>query len=69
AAKGLEEKLKASGKPYEVHLYPGATHAFMNTSPEGAERRKRLGMTDENEGSADLAWSRFQSWMSRYLSA
>lgn len=69
AAKGLEEKLKASGKPYEVHLYPGVTHAFMNTSPEGAERRKRLGMTDENEGAADLAWSRFQSWMSRYLSA
>ncbi|XP_071730020.1 uncharacterized protein [Rutidosis leptorrhynchoides] len=68
-AKVLEEKLKASGKPHEVHLYPGVTHAFMNTSPEGIERRKGMGMTDDNVAAADLAWSRFQSWMSRYLSA
>ncbi|KAI3497278.1 hypothetical protein L1887_39772 [Cichorium endivia] len=70
AAKGLEEKLKASGKPYEVHIYPGVTHAFMNTSPEGVERRKVLGMVDDtNIDPADVAWSRFQSWMNRYLSA
>lgn len=68
-AKGLEEKLKESGKPFEVHVYPGVTHAFMNTSPEGIERRKGMGMTDENEAAAELAWSRFQSWMSCYLSA
>ncbi|KAI3702564.1 hypothetical protein L6452_28307 [Arctium lappa] len=69
AAKGLEEKLKASGKPFEVHLYPGVAHAFMNTSPEGIERRKGMGMNDDNEAAAELAWSRFQSWMSCYLSA
>ncbi|KAL4581350.1 hypothetical protein LXL04_017564 [Taraxacum kok-saghyz] len=69
-AKALEEKLKASGKPYEVHIYPGATHAFMNTSPEGVERRKRLGMIDQPKADhADVAWSRFKSWMERYLSA
>ncbi|KAL8239392.1 hypothetical protein R6Q59_015959 [Mikania micrantha] len=68
AAKALEEKLKASGKPFEVHVYPGISHAFMNTSPEGVERRKVLGMTDDSEAAADLAWSRFQSWMNCYLS-
>ncbi|KAK9074059.1 hypothetical protein SSX86_006656 [Deinandra increscens subsp. villosa] len=69
AAKSLEEKLKASGKPHEVHVYPGVTHAFMNTSPEGIERRKGMGMADENKAAADLAWSRFQAWMNCYLSA
>ncbi|KAM3745001.1 hypothetical protein ACB098_06G093100 [Castanea mollissima] len=69
AAKALEEKLKASGVPYEVHIYPGNAHAFMNRSPEGLKRRKGMGLPDEDEASAELAWSRFQSWMTRYLSA
>ena len=69
AAKSLEEKLKASGIPYEVHIYPGNAHAFMNRSQEGVKRRKDMGLTDEDEASCQLAWSRFQSWMSRYLSA
>ena len=69
AAKALEEKLKASGIPYEVHIYPGNAHAFMNRSPEGLKRRKGMGLPDEDEASAELAWSRFQSWMTRYLSA
>lgn len=69
AAKALEEKLKASGVPYEVHIYPGNAHAFMNRSPEGLKRRKGMGLPDEDEASAELAWSRFQSWMTRYLTA
>ncbi|KAL5730027.1 carboxymethylenebutenolidase [Ranunculus cassubicifolius] len=68
AAKGLEEKLKASGVPHEVHLYPGNGHAFMNTSADGIQRRKGMGLEDENEAAAELAWSRFTSWMGRYLS-
>ncbi|KAL0001665.1 hypothetical protein SO802_015446 [Lithocarpus litseifolius] len=68
-AKALEEKLKASGVPYEVHIYPGNAHAFMNRSPEALKRRKGMGLPDEDEASAELAWSRFQSWMTRYLSA
>ncbi|KAJ8452938.1 hypothetical protein Cgig2_014701 [Carnegiea gigantea] len=67
AAKALEEKLKASGVPYEVHIYLGCGHAFMNRSLDGIERRKRMGINDETESAAELAWSRFQSWMSRYL--
>ncbi|CAN6701990.1 unnamed protein product [Malus baccata var. baccata] len=67
-AKSLEEKLKASGIPYEVHIYPGNAHAFMNRSQEGAKRRKDMGLTAEDEASCQLAWPRFQSWMSRYLS-
>ncbi|KAI5565601.1 hypothetical protein POPTR_014G155200v4 [Populus trichocarpa] len=69
AAKALEEKLKASGIPYEVHIYPGNAHAFMNRSPEGVMRRKGMGLPDEDEASAELAWSRFTTWMTRYLSA
>ncbi|GFY97546.1 alpha/beta-Hydrolases superfamily protein [Actinidia rufa] len=68
AAKALEEKLKASGVPHEVHIYPGNAHAFMNTSPDGVKRRKGMGLDDEDEAAAELAWSRFRSWMSRYLS-
>ncbi|KAB5527639.1 hypothetical protein DKX38_021486 [Salix brachista] len=69
AAKALKEKLKASGIPYEVHIYPGNAHAFMNRSPEGVKRRKDMGMPDEDEASAALAWSRFTTWMTHYLSA
>lgn len=67
-AKKLEEKLKAAEVPHEVHYYPGVTHAFMNRSPDGLARRKNMGMTDDNEAAAELAWTRFRSWMSLYLS-
>lgn len=67
AAKSLEEKLKSSGIPYEVHIYPGCSHAFMNTSPEALKRKKGMGLTDENQEAVDLAWSRFSSWMGRFL--
>lgn len=68
AAKGLDEKLKVSGVPHEVHIYPGCGHAFMNRSEEGVKRRKNMGMEDEDEAAVQLAWSRFTAWMSRYLS-
>ncbi|PIA28841.1 hypothetical protein AQUCO_06600042v1 [Aquilegia coerulea] len=67
AAKSLEQKLKSSGVPHEVHIYPGSGHSFMNTSPDGIKRRKGMGLDDENEGAVELAWSRFSSWMSQYL--
>ncbi|KAG9447607.1 hypothetical protein H6P81_013735 [Aristolochia fimbriata] len=69
AAKSLEEKLKSSGVPQELHIYPGVGHAFMNTSPDAVKRRKEMGIKDENKEAAELAWSRSSSWMSRYLSA
>jgi len=69
AAKALEEKLKASGISHEVHIYPGNSHAFMNRSSEGINRRKNMGLPDEDEASVQLAWSRFQSWMTQYLSS
>ncbi|XP_043691099.1 protein usf-like [Telopea speciosissima] len=68
AAKSLEEKLKVSGLPSEVYIYPGNGHAFMNRSPEAVKRRKGMGLTDEDEDAVELAWSRFQTWMSRFLS-
>ncbi|KAK7324808.1 hypothetical protein VNO77_28663 [Canavalia gladiata] len=69
AAKALEEKLKAARIPHEVHFYPGNTHAFMNISPEGIQRRKEMGFSDEDEAAVQLAWFRFQTWMTRYLSS
>lgn len=68
AAKSLEEKLKSSGTPYEVHIYPGSGHAFMNTSADAVKRRKEMGLLDENKEAVELAWSRFSSWMNRHLS-
>ncbi|KAK1302383.1 hypothetical protein QJS10_CPB12g00672 [Acorus calamus] len=69
SAKSLEEKLKSSGVPYEVRIYAGSAHAFMNTSPDGVKRRKGMGLTDEDQAAVDLAWSRFSSWMGKYLSS
>lgn len=69
AAKALEEKLKSSGAPFEVHIYPGCSHAFLNTSPDGVKRRKEMGSVDEDPEAVNLAWSRFSSWMGKYLSA
>lgn len=66
--KALEEKLKASGVPHEVHIYPGASHAFMNKSPEGVQRRKNMGLTDEDDVAVELAWTHFRNWMNRFLS-
>uniref|UniRef100_A0A3Q7GH68 Dienelactone hydrolase domain-containing protein n=1 Tax=Solanum lycopersicum TaxID=4081 RepID=A0A3Q7GH68_SOLLC len=67
--KALEEKLKTAGVPHEVYFYPKTGHAFMNKSPEGVERRQKMGMPDVEDAAVDQAWSRFRSWMSRFLSA
>ncbi|XP_078431082.1 alpha/beta-Hydrolases superfamily protein [Wolffia australiana] len=69
AAKALEEKLRTAGVPSEVYIYPGCGHAFMNTSEEGVKRRKTMGLEDEGLDAAKLAWSRFSSWMGKYLLA
>ncbi|KAK6918848.1 Dienelactone hydrolase [Dillenia turbinata] len=53
---------------FPMHIYPGNAHAFMNRSPEGVARRKSMGMPDEDDTAVELAWSRFRSWMSRFLS-
>ncbi|CAI9090122.1 OLC1v1024816C1 [Oldenlandia corymbosa var. corymbosa] len=68
-AKALEQKLKAAGVPHEVYIYPGLSHAFMNSSPEGEERRKKMGLNDKDDAGVELAWSRFRSWMKKYLTS
>lgn len=65
----MEEKLEAAGVPNEVYIYPGLAHAFMNNSPEGAQRRKHMGLNDSDDAAVELAWSRFRAWMSKYLSS
>lgn len=56
-AKELEENFKESEYPYEVHIYPGKGHAFMNS----------MILPDEDDAEVQLAWSRFKEWMTRYL--
>ena len=53
-----ETALKASGKSYEIHMYPGAQHAFNNDT--NAARY--------NQQAAGLAWSRTVAFLKKYLS-
>jgi carboxymethylenebutenolidase len=51
-----EEALKANGKTYEAHVYPGANHGFHNDSTPRYD-----------EAAAQLAWQRTLDWFGRYL--
>jgi carboxymethylenebutenolidase len=52
-----EVALKAAGKSYEVHIYPGAQHAFNNDT----------GPARYNKDAADLAWSRTLAFFRKHL--
>lgn len=67
AANALRESLKAAGVPSEVFIYPGQGHAFMNSSEEAIKRKKAVGFDDHDQGTVDLAWSRFHAWFGKYL--
>ncbi|MEO9338454.1 YghX family hydrolase [Mesorhizobium sp. SB112] len=51
-----EEALKAGGKTYEAHIYPGVNHGFHNDSTPRYD-----------EAAAKLAWERTIAWFERYL--
>lgn len=51
-----EAALKAAGKTYEVHIYPGVNHGFHNDSTPRYD-----------EAAAKLAWDRTIAWFRRYL--
>ncbi|HYE01202.1 MAG TPA: dienelactone hydrolase family protein [Alphaproteobacteria bacterium] len=55
----FEAALKAAGKPYELHMYEGANHAFNNDT--SAERY--------NAEAAKLAWDRTLAFFGRHLKA
>lgn len=52
-----EAALKAAGKSYELHMYPGAQHAFNNDT----------GPARYNKEAADLAWSRTIAFLRKHL--
>lgn len=52
-----EAALKAHGKTYEAHIYPGVNHGFHNDSTPRYD-----------EAAAKLAWDRTIDWFKRYLS-
>jgi carboxymethylenebutenolidase len=51
-----EAALKANGKVYEAHIYPGTHHGFHNDSTPRYD-----------EAAAKLAWERTLAWFARYL--
>lgn len=51
-----EAALKAAGKTYEAHFYPGTNHGFHNDSTPRYD-----------EAAAKLAWERTIAWFQRYL--
>ena len=52
-----EAALKASGKTYELFMYPNVNHAFNNDTNEARY----------DKGAADLAWSRTVAFFKKYL--
>ena len=52
-----EAALKGAGKPYEIHMYEGANHAFNNDTNAARYDKK----------AADLAWSRTVAWLKKYV--
>ncbi|CAA0815475.1 alpha/beta-Hydrolases superfamily protein [Striga hermonthica] len=54
--RSLQYELWRAGENYEneVFVYKGVGHAFMNRSPEAIERRKRMGINDENAEAASI---------------
>ena len=51
-----EAALKANGKTYEAHVYPGTQHGFHNDSTPRYD-----------EAAAELAWQRTIDWFKEYL--
>ena len=52
----FEQALKANGKVYEAHIYPGVNHGFHNDSTPRYD-----------EAAATLAWNRTLDWFTKYL--
>ena len=51
-----ETALKAAGKTYEAHVYPGTNHGFHNDSTPRYD-----------EAAAKLAWERTLAWFGKHL--
>ncbi|XP_057453092.1 uncharacterized protein LOC130744951 [Lotus japonicus] len=73
-AKKFKEELKLEdlNEPiasYEVHIYPGVGHAFMNRSSERIKKRNNMELPDEDEVAVQLSWSRLEIWMTEYLAS
>ncbi|MCF3195294.1 YghX family hydrolase [Pseudomonas bubulae] len=52
----FEQALKANGKVYEAHVYPGVNHGFHNDSTPRYD-----------EAAATLAWDSTLAWFGKYL--
>jgi carboxymethylenebutenolidase len=57
AVRAFERELKAHGIPHEIHVYPGAGHAFFNDTRPQAYHPE----------AAQDAWEKTLAWFDRYL--
>lgn len=67
AVNQLEEKLKSGDVDFELYRYAGVGHAFMNDTPVGIERRKRLGQGDHDQKAVDAAWERVFAFLEKHI--
>ena len=56
-ARGIDKQMKTLGKPFDLHVYEGAGHAFMRDSDK----------TKYHEPSATKAWSRTTAFLREHL--
>jgi carboxymethylenebutenolidase len=59
----VDEQLKASGKPYEIKIYPTAGHGFFN------EGRANTGNFGYDPVASAEAWKNTLAWFRRHLTA
>jgi carboxymethylenebutenolidase len=69
AADKLATQLTAAGVPHTIHRWEGVGHAFMNETPEGIERRSKLGQGEHNAAVVEAAWAALCEFFGTHLKA
>lgn len=67
AAANLRTELEASGVEHEIIIYEGVGHAFLNSLPEGVERKAKLGMGDHKPDTVKLALGRLVAFFNKHV--
>jgi carboxymethylenebutenolidase len=67
AVSTLEEKVKSASVESEIFIYEKVGHGFMNATPEGIERKVKLGQGSHDQEAVDLAWVRLKAFFAKHL--
>ncbi|KAA0150102.1 hypothetical protein FNF27_04715 [Cafeteria roenbergensis] len=63
----LEADLKTAGVEHTVFRYEGVGHAFLNSLPEGVERKKALGMGEHKPDAVQAAFDRMFALFEKHI--